>query len=230
MTELILVRHGESIRNKSTDRARHGDAAVLDEQLKDDTDEQSWPLTEYGLSQAHTAGKWVRDHISPIEIGFVSPFLRARQTAEGLGLGLDWHADERLREREWGEYPVNEYTSDQYIKDLTHCSEYNWRSGYPGGESVSDLVPSAESFVSDVLTKYEGHRIAVVTHGGTLGALQVAIEGLSADQYAHLKERRLSNCCVIHYRFGKEGGSVRFIRPCADEYCDSSWKPLEGRP
>src|SRR5947207_2569064 len=107
MVHLVLVRHGESIRNYLTDLARAGHPALLVQHLRTCPEESEWPLTELGLRQAAIAGDFIRAEIgSSFDKGFVSPFVRAQQTAAGLGFDINWQIDPLLRERLWGDYPT----------------------------------------------------------------------------------------------------------------------------
>jgi broad specificity phosphatase PhoE len=224
MLRLVLVRHGESIRNYLTDLAREGDTEPLVAHMRDFPEEPEWPLTDVGKHQAQLAGDFLR-HTLPcdFEKGFVSPFVRARQTADLLGLPLDWRVDDRLRERLWGDYPTNSYTVSEYLGDLHHCAEANWRAPFPNAESVSDLEDEAASFLLDVQAK---RSIIAVTHGGTIGAFQLVIERTPPH-------RALGNCGVLEYHITMEehgwAGRARHACPAFGDKEFSEWNDFGPR-
>jgi len=236
--ELILVRHGESIRNYSCDLAREGDRTMLERQMAEDQDEFGWPLTEFGKEQAAEAGAWIRKNLGgDFEASYVSPFIRARETAEGLGLGLEWQVDDRIQERAWGDYCApgfEAYTVDKYIADLAVCSDLDWKSPYPGGESVRDLVPRVSSFVSSALKSNPTGRIIAVTHGGTIRAMQVVLEQIRPHESLCI-DRRLSNCCVVMYRLKNVDlarmtwqGEVRTAHPALPGAPETAWQTISA--
>lgn len=233
MIEIVLVRHGESVRNLSCDEARQGNAFELERQMRDEQDECPWPLTSLGVQQAELAGRWLREHLDTnFDAGYVSPFVRARQTAEALGLGMSYHVDDRIREREWGEY-TTDYSSSQYLSDLAVCADLRWKTAFPGAESVMDLVPRVSAFVQDALRATPAGRIVAVTHGGTIRALQVVLERLGPDPKA-CPDRRLSNCCVVMYRLHDVDperetwhGEVRTAHPALPGQPQTDWQPVD---
>ena len=83
---LFLVRHGESEANVIRD-----DNALY-AQFRDVPDAE-YRLTPTGVEQACKAGVWLaaaRTEFAGELVGFVSPFVRAKETAGNLGLGLTW--------------------------------------------------------------------------------------------------------------------------------------------
>jgi broad specificity phosphatase PhoE len=196
MLDIIVVRHGESTRNHAALLAHKGDPMPLAAQLAEDSYEPGWALTEHGWDQARAAGDWIEQSLdSPPTLGYVSPYFRTLQTARGLGLDLAFEQDWRLRERHWGEYSQqkNPYTVDQYLLDLSKCGEPFWRSGLPGGESVMDLLPNVRSFVQDRLYGLREASVVIVTHGGTMRALQALLTG-----QPEIKPSSTPNCSLLH--------------------------------
>ena len=196
MLDIVVVRHGESIRNHAALLAHQGNLEPLRAQIAEDSYEPGWPLTDHGWEQARAACAWIKEEFGDCPtIGYVSPYLRTLQTAKGLGLGLSYEQDWRLRERHWGDYSQSPepYSVEQYLEDLSHCGEPNWRSGFPGGESVLDLVPNVRSFVQDRLMGLREACIVIVTHGGTMRALQALLVG-----GAEIRPASTPNCSLMH--------------------------------
>lgn len=236
--ELVLVRHGESVRNYACDLAREGQASMLEIQMREEQDEATWPLTELGHEQAARAGNWIRDVLgNDFQAAYVSTFLRARQTAEGLGLGLNWQPDERIREREWGDYEAAgfpKYTVHDYLTDLAICAQPGWKSPYPGAESVWDMVPRVTDFLRTALTATKDGCIIAVSHGGTIRSMQMVLEHIHPGEKL-APDRRLSNCCVVMYRLSNIDldrmswtGDVRTAHPALPDVPETAWEPLGG--
>lgn len=234
--ELILVRHGESVRNYSCDLAREGDKTLLERQMIEEKDESGWPLTSYGLEQAAEAGEWIKKNLGfSYGASYVSPFLRARQTTDSLGLELEWEVDDRIQERDWGDYCApgfEPYSAEQYIADLSVCADLDWRSPYPGGESVRDMTPRVSAFIASALSRMNEGRIIAVTHGGTIRAMQVVLEQIRPHE-SLCTDRRLSNCCVVMYRLDQIDleqmswrGEVRTAHPALPGAPETGWQPI----
>ena len=196
MLDIIVVRHGESVRNHAALLAHQGNIEPLRLQLEEDSYEPGWALTDQGREQARAAGAWIRSEFDDApSIGYVSPYFRTLQTAKGLGMRLAFEQDWRLRERHWGDYSQapEPYTVERYLADLSQCGEPNWRSGLPGGESVADLIPNVRSFVQDRLYGLVEANVVLVTHGGTMRALQALLVG-----GAEVRSSSTPNCSLLH--------------------------------
>lgn len=104
LSELLLVRHGESQGNVAATQARETGAHVINVPARDADVE----LSATGREQALALGRLFGDYPEPERPTSVwsSPYVRARQTAELAlqtgGWGLDVMIDERLRDRELG--------------------------------------------------------------------------------------------------------------------------------
>jgi len=204
MLELFIIRHGMSVRNHYTDLAFEGDTTLLDLHMEEGKDEAVWPLWKDGEFQARETGEWLRDHHGHDYVGtYCSPFMRARQTAELLGIdGAQWQEDERIRERFWGDYgPETDppYTTLEYMGDIHKCGYPTWRTRLPGGEAVVDLYPPADSFLRDVITTTLAGKVLVVTHGGTMRAIQMVLEGIPLDRAEECPKIHTENCSILHY-------------------------------
>lgn len=205
--------------------------------MREEQDEAAWALTETGIAQAHETGEWIRQNLgSTFDAAYVSPFLRTRQTADGLGLDVTWQIDDRLREREWGEYTTPgypAYSPEDYLADLAVCSDLSWKTDFPGAESVLDMVPRVTDFFEDAVEVTPRGRIILVTHGGTIRAFQTLLEQLSLPGRMSA-DHRLSNCCVVMYRLGwvdtdslEWSGEVRTAHPVLPGDPETPWQPVD---
>lgn len=117
MTELYLVRHGETAWSKS---GQHTSITDLD-------------LTEQGVEEAMS----LKSRLNPEDFGLVltSPRLRARRTAELAGF-TDPEVDEDLAEWAYGDYEG--MTSDQIREQVPGWRI--WTHGLPGGETKTQVI------------------------------------------------------------------------------------------
>lgn len=213
---------------------------MLEYQLRFERDEAAWDLTQRGIDQAKTAGTWIKENVGDgFDLHFVSPFKRTRQTAASLGLSrADWLVDERIRERDWGDYLAPggpPYNVIQYLQDLSFCSEVHWKCNFPGAESIEDMIPRCQAFIDDLFPRIPSGKVVLVTHGGTMKSLQFVIERLTVEQATLLSERHLTNCSVLHYRLDTDldqnrnwRGAVRFASPILPNAPVSDWQPIAG--
>lgn len=106
-SRLLLVRHGQSAGNVARDAAHAVEAYRIDLPTRD----ADVPLSDLGKEQSRSLGQWLAEQPAgeQPEIVLVSPYLRARQTADLIArtTGVLREAgkpavDERLREKEFG--------------------------------------------------------------------------------------------------------------------------------
>lgn len=164
LRQIHLIRHGESTANV--------DPKVYTEQADDKIE-----LTEKGCEQARLLGqsfaKKVRMSSRFIQ-PYVSPYERAKQTyrkfREGFGpefenIFLHPLVDDRVREREWGDYRAYAKGFDPELLERQH--EYFFRM--PGGESVADVTGRVSSFMLSVFQ--DDPEVALVfSHGDFIKA------------------------------------------------------------
>ena len=102
VNELYLVRHGESIGNVAATQAEVDQLDAIPIDIRD----ADVPLSPTGEEQARALSEWLAEQRGSIDLYWVSPYLRARQTLEiALGDGAASTRiaiDERLRDRELG--------------------------------------------------------------------------------------------------------------------------------
>lgn len=192
---LFIVRHGESIANI------HKDLGVKPgyEEMRD----AIVPLTRWGYEQAVEAGCFLREQYlhNPAYAGrrlriIHSPYLRTRQTMQGLLEGLGDAVkvecitqDERVREQEFGLFDCisdpavalakwpEEYAAFRAARKL---DKYNAKA--PGGESRADVVERVKPFLQELLAKDEGDvDVLVVGHGLLNRALEMNLGGHDPD-------------------------------------------------
>lgn len=170
-TRLSLVRHGQTPWNVDGRWQGHGDPA----------------LTVYGRAQAERLAKDLSEGPKLEWTRVISSDLaRASETAKILAskLRLPIEYDDRLRELDVGEW--SGLTRAQIeLRDPSTLAEFqtgepNVRPG--GGESRVEIRERAHHFIEDVIKRYAGEHMIVVTHLGVIRALLPGAEPNNADR------------------------------------------------
>jgi probable phosphoglycerate mutase len=160
-TELLLVRHGETVPARA-DRPfplvdGHGDPE----------------LTEEGHEQARRAA--ARLAIEEVDAIYVSNLRRTSQTAAPLveRVGIEPIVEPDFREVHLGEWEGGEFR--QRIADLDPIAlkmfeEQRW-DVIPGAEPAADFAARVRGAVERVAAAHPDQRVAVFTHGGVVGQI-----------------------------------------------------------
>jgi 2,3-bisphosphoglycerate-dependent phosphoglycerate mutase len=167
MTQLILIRHGETLWN--TQRRMQGQ---LDS-----------PLTERGLWQACRLGERLK--AQPFAALYSSDLPRARLTAQRIAEATG-HAiidDARLRERHFGLFEgltraeMESRDAEIYARFMSRDPQY----AVPGGESPAGFSARCRAALEELAARHAGQTIAIVTHGLVLDAAYRAATGLALE-------------------------------------------------
>ena len=207
---LWIVRHGESAGNVARDAAQAARLPRIDIGCRD----VDVPLSELGMTQADTLGRWFASMPADTrpDVLLVSPYLRARQTAEAIigagGLAPDASslvADERLREKEFGildrltRYGIEE-EQPQQAELRKIMGKFYHRP--PGGESWCDVILRLRSALDTISLHHGSRRVLVVGHQVVVLCMRYLLEGL--DEEGILAVDRLgdvANCGVTEYAY-----------------------------
>ena len=98
-----------------------------------------------------------------IDMIFVSPLSRARQTAQAVAdvKGLTPIVDERLIETNFGDFEG----TDRWGKEYQAAKRDHFKR-YPNGESYFDMAYRIYSFLFEIRDRYPDKKVLVVSHGG----------------------------------------------------------------
>ena len=190
MTELLLVRHGETDWNRERRFQGHADP----------------PLNEAGREQARE----LADRLSGEDIAavYTSDLLRARETAEILAAALDAEivALRELREIDVGSWQgltwpeIEEHHPDGAAR--WHQNGHGWDSG----ETYEQLGKRIVAALREIASNHPGQRVLVVGHGGTVRATRAFVEGVSVAE-SRRRSSAIGNCEV--FRVVTEDGTWR---------------------
>jgi probable phosphoglycerate mutase len=190
VSELILIRHGQSEANVAFPKA---DAAGLLESglTVRDTDVE---LTDLGRDQARAVGHWLAALPAGEvpEVVVTSPYLRARETwriaAEASGLDLPKPTtDDRLVDRLLGDFDMltRPAIAKRFPDEHTRweaAGQYHYRP--PGGENFGDIALRLSAFLDDLNRDHAGQRAVVVAHDAVVLMMRYVIEKLNWDELA----------------------------------------------
>lgn len=155
--KLYTIRHGETDWNK-----------LFKAQGQTDIE-----LNETGINQAIQA----KESVQKLNIDLIisSPLKRAAKTAEIVSDGkIKIILDDRLKERGFGK--LEGTNSESMAWDEIYNCEKNL--SHDNIEPVNDLLKRVESLLSEIKEKYSDKKVLIVTHGGTLRAVNACINGI----------------------------------------------------
>jgi broad specificity phosphatase PhoE len=227
--EIWLVRHGQSAGNVARDAAEAAAGLRVDIAERD----VDVPLSELGRRQSQALASWFAALPPEQQPSVVlhSPYVRAAQTADIVmeRLARDEliavHADERLREKEFG--ILDRLTvlgiADKYPElheQRRHVGKFYFRP--PGGESWCDVILRLRSVLDTLTREYCRERVLIVGHQVIVNCFRYLLERM--DESRILEEDRagdVPNCSVTSYAFdptlGKRGKLaprlVNFVAP-----------------
>jgi broad specificity phosphatase PhoE len=190
VTQILIVRHGETDWNRDGRFQGHADT----------------PLNDAGREQAHA----LADELAGERIDFVytSDLVRARETAEIIAtrLGADVVARSELREIDVGEWEGLTWLEieERYPEGARtwHEHGYGWKSGETYDELGERIIAALRRIAAD----HPDLRVLVVGHGGTVRATRAFIEGLSVAD-SRRRSPAIGNCEV--FRIVAEDGGFR---------------------
>lgn len=189
MTELLLIRHGESESNATGLVQGQFDAH----------------LSERGREQARRLAR--RLALQPPDVLFCSDLSRAFETARAVAEAckLELHPEPRLREIDMGRW-VN-----QRWEDLARLYPDEWAkmlAGDPdfqrgGGESKVMLQQRTVAAIDEIVAAQAGKRVAIVSHGGTIRTYLAYVLEMPLQRI--FTRFRLGNTAICTVRLPQDG-------------------------
>ena len=167
-TQICMVRHGETAWNNERRIQGHIDIE----------------LAVSGMQQARAAGRYFRG--KPVKALYSSDLLRARQTAEciGMSLGLTPMLVAEFRERRYGSFEGLTYADarSSYPDEYAAFEQRDPVRPLPGGgESLRDFHSRVTARLQQLAQAHAGETIVVVTHGGVLDIVNRFVRGNPLD-------------------------------------------------
>jgi broad specificity phosphatase PhoE len=204
---LAVVRHGQSVGNVAAEAAETGGLEVIDIAERD----ADVPLSDAGREQAAGVRHALADHLP--EIAIVSPYLRARQTAEIAlaGTGVPLLVDERLRDRELGILDLLTARGVQArlpaeAQRRNRLGKFYYRP--PGGESWADMLLRLRSLLRELRQDHPDGHVVLFAHEASVMLFRYLVEGLDEAQLmAVARAETIANCSISSWR--ADGGVLR---------------------
>ena len=136
------------------------------------------PLNEKGIEQARQTKQNLEN--TNIDIIFSSPLIRAKQTAEIINeeRHLNIIFDDRLRERNYGEFEGTSKSSFNY----NDFWAYGKNLKYNKAENVQDFFKRIYNFLDDIKVKYSDKNILIVCHAGVVKAIECYANKMLNDE------------------------------------------------
>jgi broad specificity phosphatase PhoE len=173
VTEIILVRHGETEWNRQE---------VFRGRLDVD-------LNDTGRRQAELLG----EHLGKVKLDAVysSPLKRALETADRIARHhrLEVQTAHGLIDFDYGEWQglPKETVKTKYKGLYKRWLEKPHQVRIPGGESLDNVTERAIGVVNEVATRYQG-RVVLVSHRVVNKVLICALLGLDNSRFWHIKQ------------------------------------------
>jgi probable phosphoglycerate mutase len=183
MTNLILVRHGESAGNRERIFA---------------TSPHDLPLTELGYAQALAAARRIAELFRP-QLVITSAYTRASETARIIAgvLGVPLEVELNLHEREVGVHRGRSYDSFQDAPDYDASRPWAWQP--EGGESYEQVQARVGPILDRLAKVHSGKDVVIVSHGGVMTTLWAYVAGRWDDAYVP------PNCGMVLIEHGRHG-------------------------
>ncbi len=172
MTQIILVRHGQTPWNK--DKIFRGSRDI--------------PLNDTGREEARLAGEWLKTET--IQAAYCSPLSRARDTGEAIaqhhGLQvLDLPGLTDLCYGAWEGLPLSE-VKVKYADLYRQWETAPHTVRFPGGETLDEVKARTLDAVAEVLLRHPGQTVLLAAHRAVNKVLIAAFLGLDNSHFWRL--------------------------------------------
>jgi broad specificity phosphatase PhoE len=210
LTQLILVRHGQSEGNVAAEQAQREHLDRIDVPARD----PDVVLSETGQRQADAVGRWLTALAAEErpEVIWTSPYQRARETAErALAVAeveLDYRVDERLRDRDMG--ITDQLTRRGIVAQFPEEAERrDWLGKFyyrpPGGESWADVALRVRGVLTDLAHTEKHDRVLITAHDVVLLLFCYVAEGLNEKEVLdRARTNGLRNAAICRIRRDEE--------------------------
>jgi probable phosphoglycerate mutase len=181
MTEILLIRHGETDWNVEKRLQGHHDI----------------DLNREGVRQAAALGRALLDE--PLDAIFSSDLKRALGTAQGIAIprGMHIQLDKGLRERCFGAFEGLNHPeiNERFPDDYAAWKRRDIDARYPQGEFHAETLREFSSRAVDTITSLAGayRKVAIVTHGGVLDSVYRRAKNMG---YEHPRDFDVLNASI----------------------------------
>lgn len=151
------------------------------------------PLNSTGLAQAAEFADAV-EALRDVDVIIASPMKRAQTTAMAAAekCGISIITDERLREWNYGDYEGKTRYAEGFAENKR---EFAVKMG-SSGESLLQLSHRVYSLLDEVIEKYQGKNVLLVSHGGVCRVIETYFHDMTTEEYSGWF---MGNCQIIEY-------------------------------
>ena len=209
---LVIVRHGQSVRNVAKggaiyfpdDAARSSVRGIPDHKID---------LTPEGHRQARITGPALRERFGVFDYAYHSGYNRTDDTLTDI-LAAYPEAEQDLirirfniflRERDSGY--CYDLTTDEALERYPDLRDY-WQtfgaflSYPPGGESLASMCVRVHLLLNMLFRDRAGQKVLLVTHGGTIRVIRSLLEHWDYDRSSSwAPDKSPANCSVTAYQY-----------------------------
>ena len=191
MTEIIIIRHGETEWNQTGRFQGHSDV----------------PLSETGRAQAEALGRNLAiDHVDAI---YASDLTRAIETAAPLAarFSLTVTPDPLLRELNFGAWEGRSFSDVNAENPNAMKQFYNDPecADIPDSEPFPDFQKRVAGRIREIAELHRGKRIVIVSHGASIRILLADILAMPIRSIWHISQL---NTAVNKIRFEDDGFAI----------------------
>ena len=206
---LWLVRHGQSTANLARHIAESEKALTIDFPER----EMDVSLSELGLKQAISVGKWFKIQPNKPTLIFTSPYCRTLETSHLIVENAKFEdieiiQDERLRERELGIFDrLTRLGGMQKYPDECEKRERLGKFYYrpSGGENWADVALRLRSFWRDLGLNFADEKVLIVTHEVVIRVFRFIVEKMTEEEIMAIDQAGdIGNGAISFYQFDME--------------------------
>lgn len=152
------------------------------------------PLNIEGMADCFRVSKELKE--VKFDFVYTSPLKRAKDTARIIAPRLNAHSDDRIIERDLGDYEGKSFKDDNGDID-ERFDDLNLNYKANNVEGMKDLFDRVTDFLEEIKLKHKGKNVLVVTHNGAINAINHYINGIPQD--GKLKYKKMGNTKFVKY-------------------------------
>jgi broad specificity phosphatase PhoE len=213
---LVLVRHGQSLRNIAKKRNRF----FLDDEARKPikgVPDHLIGITDIGRQQARLTGEALYRQFGPFDQLYHSGYRRTIETTEALLAAYPPDLRKAIRIRHHLFIRERDQGHAYDMTDAEAAAAFPWLQDYwtmfgpffarpPGGESLAQVCERVYAFLQKLGRTMAGKRVLLVTHGGTIWCLRYVLERWTYEEAERrFQTESIRNCSVTSYELEPSG-------------------------
>ena len=158
-TIIYLIRHAETIQENGIRNTNENSQMINEKEI----------LSVYGEEQSKKLSQ--NTELNNIDVIWSSSYTRAKATAKYIANNnnVPINLDSKLNERKLGNLKeLGEFMKDKKTRDPSQEQLLDRKFKTTDGESAEDTRKRMTEFFDRILKEYEGKKIAVISHGGSI--------------------------------------------------------------